>query len=115
MTADTIFLACGGVPQVPTIEGLDKTPYLTSTEALRLTKQPKKIIIIGAGYIAVELGHYFGAMGTEVHMMARSSLLRVMDGESQNEFSRVFSERYNVHTDCNFKKVTYSEAHGFTL
>jgi dihydrolipoamide dehydrogenase len=115
LTADHIFLSGGAVPQIPNIEGLAGTPYLTSTEALRLRKQPKKMIVIGAGYIAVELGHYFGAMGTEVHMMARSKLLRAMDGETATEFGRVFSERYNVHTGCSFKKVTYDVDKGFSL
>lgn len=103
------------MPSVPPIPGLADVPYLTSTEALRLRKQPKNMIVIGAGYIAVELGHYFGAMGTEVHMMARSKLLRAMDDECQVEFARVFSERYIVHTDVNFKSVTHDAATGFSL
>ena len=40
---------------------------MTSTEALRRTTLPKKLIVIGAGYIAVELGHAYGALGCEVH------------------------------------------------
>jgi dihydrolipoamide dehydrogenase len=115
MTADNIFLASGAIPQVPPIEGLDSVPYLTSTEALRLRKMPKTLIVIGAGYISVELGHYFGAMGSEVHMMARSKVLRTMDGECRDEFERVFSERYNLHSNVNFKKVTYDESSGFTM
>merc|ERR1712136_103604 len=60
-------------------------------------------------------GHYFGAMGSEVHMMARSKVLRTMDGECRDEFERVFSERYNLHSNVNFKKVTYDESSGFTM
>ncbi len=37
--------------------GLENTPFLTNTEALRLTTQPRKLIVIGGGYIATELGH----------------------------------------------------------
>jgi len=115
LTADYIFLAGGAVPQVPPIPGLESVPYLTSTEALRLRKQPKSMIVIGAGYIAVELGHYFGALGTEVHMMARSKLLRTMDGESRAEFDRVFSQRYNVHSGVTFKRVSHDAERGFVL
>lgn len=115
LTADRIFLAGGAEPLIPDIPGLASSPYLTSTEALRLTKQPKSMIVIGAGYIAVELGHYFGALGTEVHMMARSKLLRVCDEEVRAEFDRVFSERYHVHSGIGFKKVEHDVATGFTM
>lgn len=56
ISGDMIFVAAGTRPMIPKIDGLDKTPYMTSTEALRLTKQPKKLVIIGGGYIACELG-----------------------------------------------------------
>eukprot|EP00931_Biecheleriopsis_adriatica_P018170 TRINITY_DN12806_c1_g2_i1.p1 TRINITY_DN12806_c1_g2~~TRINITY_DN12806_c1_g2_i1.p1 ORF type:complete len:587 (-),score=129.98 TRINITY_DN12806_c1_g2_i1:18-1778(-) len=107
ISADYIFLAAGAVPQVPPIPGLKGTPFLTSTEALRLKQMPKKLIVIGAGYIATELGHMYGALGTEVHMMARSELLRTMDVDARKEFSRVFSERYNLHTGVTFKEVQH--------
>ena len=67
ISADTIFIACGAQPTIPKtdtdiIPGLAKTPYLTSTEALRLKELPKKIIVVGAGYIAVELGYMFAGL-----------------------------------------------------
>jgi len=115
ITGDYIFLAAGAEPAVPPIPGLLGTPFLTSTEALRLTKLPKKMIVIGAGYIATELGHMYGALGTEVHMMARSELLRAMDGEARREFARVFSSRYHCHIGVDMQRVEFSESDGFTL
>ena len=112
ISADYVFLATGAEPAVPPIPGLAETPFLTSTEALRLKKLPKKIVVIGAGYIAVELGHMFGALGSEVHVMARSELLRTMDLEARQEFARVYKQRYNVHERCEFLDVTYDAAKG---
>lgn len=71
ISADKVFIAAGARPYIPNIPGLKDTPFMTSTEALRQTKvifmkiflhmkQPKKLIIIGGGYIATELAHYFG-------------------------------------------------------
>eukprot|EP00930_Biecheleria_cincta_P045127 TRINITY_DN31106_c0_g1_i1.p1 TRINITY_DN31106_c0_g1~~TRINITY_DN31106_c0_g1_i1.p1 ORF type:complete len:564 (-),score=103.83 TRINITY_DN31106_c0_g1_i1:312-1934(-) len=114
ISADYIFLAAGATPQVPNIPGLKDTPFMTSTEALRLREMPKKMIVIGGGYIATELGHMFGALGTEVHMMARSSLLRAMDVDARIEFERVFSERYKVHTGVSFKEVKF-DGQSFSL
>lgn len=97
ITADLIFVAAGARPMIPKFDGLDKVPYLTSTEALRLTKQPKKLCIFGGGYIACELGHYFSALGTEVTMLVRSSLLRHVDEEVGKEFARVFTKKPRLH------------------
>lgn len=116
ITADRVFLAAGCMPFVPDIPGLKGTPYMTSTEALRTTELPKKLIVIGGGYIAVELGHYFGGLGSEVHMMARSKLLKNVDAEVRDEFEAGFSKHYNVHTGVQFKQVSHDAATGtFTL
>ena len=45
ITADKIFIAVGARPQIPAIDGLDGTPYMTSTEALRRTSFPKSMIV----------------------------------------------------------------------
>ena len=76
ITAEKIFIAVGARPQVPSIQGLAGTPYMTSTEALRNTRKPRKMIVIGAGYIAAELGHFYGALGTEVPFFFRSRFLK---------------------------------------
>ncbi len=108
ITADKIFMAVGARPHIPNIEGLAGTPYMTSTEALRNTKLPKKMIVIGAGYIAVELGHAYGALGTDVHFLVRSRFLKGEDIQIADEFTRVFSERYNVHRSAIPTKVEHN-------
>lgn len=109
LTADKIFIATGSRPTIPAIEGLLGTPYMTSREALRNTKLPKKMIIIGGGYIAVELGHFYGAMGCEVNFLVRGELIKNEDFEVREEFSRVFCEKYHVHFGLNSKKVNFAD------
>lgn len=108
ITAEKIFIGVGARPQIPNIEGLADTPYMTSTEALRNTNLPKKLIAIGAGYIAVELGHAYGALGSEVDFLVRSRFLRAEDSEVAEEFSRVFSQKYNVHFGATPTKVEHA-------
>ncbi len=108
LTSDKIFIAVGARPHIPSIEGLANTPYMTSTEALRNTDLPQKMIVIGAGYIAVELGHAYGALGTEVHFLVRSRFLRHEDSEVAAEFTKAFSERYNVHMQAVPQRVQYA-------
>ncbi|MCA9398377.1 MAG: dihydrolipoyl dehydrogenase [Candidatus Omnitrophica bacterium] len=109
ITADKIFIAVGARPHIPNIEGLKGTPYMTSTEALRNTKLPKKLIVIGAGYIAVELGHAYGALGSEVHFLVRSRFLRGEDSDVAGEFTRVFSTKYNVYMGAVPSKIDYKD------
>ena len=58
-----VVIAAGGRPVAPPIPGLDRVPYLTSDEALRLTELPHRLAIIGGGYVATELARFVGALG----------------------------------------------------
>jgi len=107
ITAEKIFIAVGARPQIPAIEGLDGTPYMTSTEALRRTNLPKTMIVIGASYIAVELGHAYGALGCDVDFLVRSRFLRNEDVEIAEEFTRAFSSLYQAHIGAVPQRVEY--------
>lgn len=97
LAADKVFIVGGTRPVVPNIPGADSVPYLTSDEALRLQKQPQHLVIVGGGYIAVELAHFFGALGTRITMLVRGDrLLDREDGEISGWFTREFAARYDV-------------------
>lgn len=107
LTSDKILIATGARPSVPPIPGLEGTPYMTSTEALRRTDQPKKMIVIGGGYIAVELGHYYSALGTEVDFVVRGNMISREDEDVVKEFERVFCANHKVHMNWETKQVEY--------
>ncbi|HAS83805.1 MAG TPA: dihydrolipoamide dehydrogenase [Verrucomicrobia bacterium] len=90
LTADKIFIATGSRPEIPLIEGLQDTPYLTSREALRLSVLPRRMLVIGGGYIATELGGAFRAYGSDVLFLVRSRFLRGLDEDVVAEFERDF-------------------------
>jgi dihydrolipoamide dehydrogenase len=107
LTAETILIAAGTRPWVPEIPGLDQTPYITSDEALRLPEQPKKLTIIGGGYIAAELAHFFGAFGTDVAIIHRRDLmLREEDTDVSRRFTEVYQRRFNVVLDAQIESVS---------
>ncbi len=97
IAAERIFIATGSTPSIPPVPGLDRVPYMTSTEALLQNALPESMIILGAGYIACELGHAFGTFGTQVHYLVRSRFLRPEDAEVQRLFEAQFSARHTVH------------------
>ncbi|MBA3270948.1 MAG: FAD-dependent oxidoreductase [Acidobacteria bacterium] len=65
---------------LPDIDGLDQVPYLTSDlltvdEPMELRQLPKSLLIVGGGYIALELGQMFSRFGTEVTIIERNAQL----------------------------------------
>ncbi|KAI8917470.1 hypothetical protein BC831DRAFT_484699 [Entophlyctis helioformis] len=97
--ASRIFIATGCRAHVPDIPGLAGTPYLTYEEALRSTTMYQSMIVIGGGYISVELGYYFGQTGTRVEFLVRSKLVASEDDDVRAEFERVFRGRFpGLHT-----------------
>jgi glutathione reductase (NADPH) len=72
-TAARILIATGAHPVVPPVPGIEAA--ITSNEALDLEALPRRIIIVGGGYIAVEFAGIFAALGTEVTVVIRGEEL----------------------------------------
>lgn len=109
LQGDKIFIATGARPSIPDIPGLAGTPYMTSTEALRCKELPKRMIIIGASYIACELGHAFEAFGTETHFVVRSALLRQEDEDIRQAFEEDFKQRHTLHRQMEPVAVSWED------
>jgi mercuric reductase len=74
---EQILVALGSSPVTPRIDGLSDVPYLTSDlltsqEDLELHELPQSLIIIGGGYIALELGQMFHRFGSDVTILERN-------------------------------------------
>ena len=66
LRAKNIVVATGSRPVVPPIEGLETVPFLTNETIFSLKKQPKKLLVVGAGPIGTEMGQAFARLGSEV-------------------------------------------------
>lgn len=64
--ADKYIIATGGSPAVPPIPGLKDAGYLTSTTALELREPPKRLAVLGAGPVGLEMGQLFMRLGSVV-------------------------------------------------
>lgn len=73
LTARTILVATGGHPFKPDTPGAEHA--ITSNEAFHLKELPKRITIVGAGYIAVEFASIFNGLGSQVTMIYRGELI----------------------------------------
>ncbi len=96
---EAVVIAAGSRPRVPPLEGLQEGDALTSRGALRLEEPPDRLVIVGGGYIAAELGHFFGTLGSEVTVIGRRArLLPEADEEVGAAFTERFRERFTVRT-----------------
>ena len=71
---DHCLVATGASPAVPPIPGLKDTPYWTSTEALVSDTIPERLAVIGSSVVALELAQAFARLGSQVTILARSTL-----------------------------------------
>lgn len=97
ITAPNILLAAGARPVVPPIAGLVETGFHTSDSIMRLPELPKRLGIIGGGFIAVEMGHVFAGLGSHVTIFNRSNtLLREFDSDISATFTEAFGQRVEL-------------------
>ena len=86
---DKAIIATGSKPIAPASFNYDKKRVITSTEALNITSIPKKMVIIGAGVIGLELGSVYARIGTEVEVIEfQDRILTGMDKDVSKELRR---------------------------
>lgn len=107
LTGDKILISAGGRPAVPEVPGLREAGFVTSDEALRLPTQPKALTILGGGYVAAELAHFFGSLGTKVRIVQRRDVLVPNeDEEIARRFTEVVRTKHDVYTGHVAERVT---------
>lgn len=110
LTFDRAFIGTGARPAIPSIPGLADTPYLTSTSALALNTIPARLVVIGAGIVAVELAQAFARLGSRVTLLARSRLLSRDDPLVGETLEAAFCvENIRVLKDTSVNRVEYSQ------
>ena len=109
ITADRFVLAAGSRPVIPDVEGMAGSGYHTSDTVMRLDELPKRMVIIGGGFIAAEFAHVFSSYGVEVTVVARSAkLLRQEDQDVSARFTELARQRWDVRTNRKLTRVTRS-------
>ncbi len=123
LSGDKFILATGSAPAELLIPGCEKVPLLTSDDLLALESIPKSLLIIGGGYIGVELGQFFHRMGVEVSIVEildriipteDEEISRALKGFLEKEGIRIFvqSRVEKIEKDGEYKKVAFSTPEG---
>ena len=91
-TAETILVATGSWPSMPAIPGIEHV--ITSNEALDLPTLPKRVVIVGGGYIAVEFAGIFNALGAKVVEVIRApNILRGFDEDVRDALAEELAKK----------------------
>ncbi|MDU9418727.1 hypothiocyanous acid reductase MerA [Staphylococcus lloydii] len=87
LTAEDIVINTGATPVIPDIKGINESKYLyDSTGIMNLSEQPKRLVIVGGGYISLEFASMFANFGTEV------TVLEAHDGLMPKEDEEIVSQ-----------------------
>ncbi len=108
-SAKYILVASGGTPTIPDFPGNDMV--ITSNEAFYLPELPKKVVVVGGGYIAVEFAGIFAGLGAETTLVYRGPLfLRGFD-ISIREFvkNEIINKNINLIFDTEVNSISSSE------
>lgn len=101
LKADRILLAVGAKAAITDVPGITEVPYWTSTEALVAETIPKHLLVLGGSVIALELAQAFRHLGSDVTLIARSTLLSREDPEIGEQLTAIFDDegiRVLTHT-----------------
>lgn len=97
ITADRFVLAAGSRPVLPDVADLASVGYHTSDTIMRLDALPKRLTILGSGFVAAEFAHVFSSFGVEVTVVGRSNLLlRNEDHDVAARFTEIAGQRWDV-------------------
>jgi mycothione reductase len=107
ITADRIVVAAGSRPTVP--DEVAGVPFHTSNTIMRIDALPRRLAVVGGGFVGAEFAHIFSAFGTEVTVISRSSpLLRHLDLDIARRFTEIARDRWDLRLDA---EVATASAH----
>ncbi|MCU7617265.1 mercuric reductase [Chryseobacterium sp. PBS4-4] len=110
-TAPYIFINAGCRPATPEIDGLKDVKWYDSTGILELREIPKKLIVIGSGYIGLELGQMYSRFGSEVSIVEKAGQIMSNEDEdiAENLQEILEDEGLTFHLNSEIKNVKQND------
>lgn len=106
--ADKFIIATGSTAIVPNVEGLAEAGYLTHIEAMQLKAVPKRLAVIGAGPVGLELGQLYARFGSKVTILQRAaSIMPSAEPILTERLQKILTdEGVSIKTNVQLTKVT---------
>jgi len=107
LSADKFIIAVGSTANVPPVEGIEKVGFVTHIEALKLKKQPRELVVVGAGPLGLEFAQMYSRFDTKVTILEYgSSIFGHGEPELISKLSEILiKEGIAIHTNAKVTKV----------
>lgn len=93
ITAEKVIIATGSKPNLPDMFNYDGKRVISSDEAIEIKKVPKKMVVVGGGYIGLEMGSVFARLGTEVHVIEYAPrVIPAMDADCSKAITKAMKK-----------------------
>lgn len=96
VTSRLFILATGGRPATPPVPGLDGVPFLTSETLFEIEEQPRRFLVLGGGYVGVEMAQAFRRLGSDVTVVDQRDRLLTRDDPAHVSLLQNVLEREGV-------------------
>src|SRR5258708_17875370 len=107
ISADRFVLATGSRPLVPDVPGLAAVRYFTSDTVMRLDPLAQSTVVLGGSYIAAEMSHIFGSLGTKVTIVARGAqMLSQHDTDVRMQFTAAYADRFDLRLNSAVERLS---------
>ncbi|WP_069659040.1 mercuric reductase [Arcticibacter eurypsychrophilus] len=113
ISAPKIIISAGAHSAIPKIPGIEDSGYLTSASLMELTEIPKHLLILGAGYIALEFGQMYRRFGSQVTIVEQGDRILVKEDEDVSQTVLEFLEQEGIRVICKsgVSKIDNQEDH----
>jgi len=115
--SEKIIIATGSVPVALPGISFDEETIVSSTGVLKLDKVPKKLMVVGGGYIGLEMGSVWSRLGSEVHVVEfLDHITPGMDKEISDEFMKILKKQgIKFHMQHKVEKITKKNSSAIVL
>ena len=115
--SEKVIIATGSVPVALPGISFDEKIIVSSTGVLKLDKVPKKLMVVGGGYIGLEMGSVWSRLGSEVHVVEfLDHITPGMDKEISNEFMKILKKQgIKFHMQHRVEKITKKNSSAIVL
>jgi len=114
LSPERVLIATGSRPSIPKIPGLDGTPFWTSTEALESGEIPESLLVLGGGFVALEIGQAFARLGSKVTIIHKHDrLLNRTEPEIGHSLGQYLGEEgLGIRLSARIDRIRHDERQG---
>jgi len=107
ITAETIVIAAGTRPSIPSVPGLAESGFETTDTVMRIPELPRRLVILGGGFVGAEMAHVFGSLGCDVTIVTRGpAMLRDEDRDVSRRLTEAYARRFRIVLGSEARRIT---------